>query len=163
MGPLTPLFWTSGDVCPGFWSQSVSLFACFLTCAILRFTSSVTPVDCIEVSISIGGGSGQALNSWPSVWWAQHCIPLGHSSLASKLFLNYLQKVLAFGHSVTYCRVLTALFTKSPVESFPVIQGFAWYYSIGMVQSHEGREWLWACMLSRDCSGQWLGELRCKY
>ena len=22
MGPLTPLFWTSGDVCPGFQSQS---------------------------------------------------------------------------------------------------------------------------------------------
>ena len=42
VGPLIPLFWTSGDVCPGFQSQSGSL-ACFLACVILRFTSGMTP------------------------------------------------------------------------------------------------------------------------
>ena len=47
VGPLIPLFWISGDFCPGFQSQGGSL-ACFLTCVILRFTSGVTPADCIE-------------------------------------------------------------------------------------------------------------------
>ena len=51
MGPLIPLFWTSGDICPGFQSQGGSL-ACCLTWVILRFTSGVTPADCIEVSMA---------------------------------------------------------------------------------------------------------------
>ena len=69
MGPLIPLFWTSGDVWPGFQSQGGSL-VCFLTCVI---TFGATPADSIEVSMaakpfkstyldmstSIGGGSGQ--------------------------------------------------------------------------------------------------------
>ena len=52
LGILAPftLFWTSGDICPGFQSQSGSL-VCFLACMILRFTSGVTPADCIEVSM----------------------------------------------------------------------------------------------------------------
>ena len=37
--------------CPQFQSQGGSL-ACFLTCVILRFTSAVTPADCIEVSMT---------------------------------------------------------------------------------------------------------------
>ena len=45
MGPLIPLFWTSGDIYPGFQSQGGYL-ACFFTCVILRFTSGVTPADC---------------------------------------------------------------------------------------------------------------------
>ena len=36
MGPLIPLFWTSGDICPRFQSLGISL-SCFLTCVILRF------------------------------------------------------------------------------------------------------------------------------
>ena len=47
MGPLIPLFWTSGDICPGFQSQGELLFACFLSFVILRFTSDATPADCI--------------------------------------------------------------------------------------------------------------------
>ena len=69
-GPLIPLFWISGDLCPGFQSQGGSLFACFLACVILRFTSGGTPADCIEVSMaepfqytslqkSTGGGPGR--------------------------------------------------------------------------------------------------------
>ena len=72
LGPLMPLFWTPGYVCPGFQSQGRS-FACFFACVILRFTSSAAPTDCIEVSMaaepfliyiladvstSIGGGLG---------------------------------------------------------------------------------------------------------
>ena len=65
MGPLIPLFWTSGDLYPGFQSQGGSL-AGFLTWVILRFTSGATPTDCTEVlihilanvSTSIGGGLG---------------------------------------------------------------------------------------------------------
>ena len=49
-GPLIPLFWTSGYISPGFQNQGGSL-ACFLTCVILRFTSSVTPAGCKEVSM----------------------------------------------------------------------------------------------------------------
>ena len=51
MGPLIPLFWTSGDVCPGFRSQGGSL-VCFLACVILRFTSGATPDDCIGISMA---------------------------------------------------------------------------------------------------------------
>ena len=51
MGPLIPLFWTSGDVCPGLQNQGESL-VCLLTCVILRFTSGATPADCIEVSMA---------------------------------------------------------------------------------------------------------------
>ena len=51
LGPLIPLFWTSGDICPGFQSKGGSL-ACFLTCVVLRFTSGATPADCIEVSMA---------------------------------------------------------------------------------------------------------------
>ena len=47
---VIPLFWTSGDVCPGFQNQGESI-AYFLGCVILRFTYGVTPVDCIEVSL----------------------------------------------------------------------------------------------------------------
>ena len=83
-----------GDVCPGFQSQGRSL-TCFLTCVILRFTSGVTPADCIEVSMAAKSFQfmylqtcPQALaevhfsNSWPSMWWAQRCIPFGHSGSA---------------------------------------------------------------------------------
>ena len=72
VGPLIPLIWTSGDVCPGFQSQGESL-ACFLTCVILQITSGMTPADCIEVrmaaepfqsmSTSIDGGSGLKLRT----------------------------------------------------------------------------------------------------
>ena len=51
LGPLIPLLWTSGDVCPGFQSQGGSL-ACFLTCVFLRCTSGATPADCIEVNMA---------------------------------------------------------------------------------------------------------------
>ena len=51
MGPLIALFWTSGDVYPQLQSQGGSL-ACFLACVIRRFTSSATPADCIEVSMT---------------------------------------------------------------------------------------------------------------
>ena len=59
VGPLIPLFWTSGDVCPGFQSQGG--FPCLHASlpphnGFLRFTSSVTPafstnsgVHCISV------------------------------------------------------------------------------------------------------------------
>ena len=51
MGPLIPIFWTSGDVFPGFQSQGGPL-AWFLARVILRFTSGVIPADCIEVSMA---------------------------------------------------------------------------------------------------------------
>ena len=49
MGPLIPLFWTSGDVSPGFQSQGALSPA---TNEFLRFTSGATPADCIEVSMA---------------------------------------------------------------------------------------------------------------
>ena len=48
---VAPLFWISGDVYPRFQSQGGSL-ACFLACVILKFTSGMTPADCIEVSMA---------------------------------------------------------------------------------------------------------------
>ena len=49
--PLKPLFWISGDVCPGFKSQAGSL-ACFLACMIPKYTSGATPADSMEVSMA---------------------------------------------------------------------------------------------------------------
>ena len=70
----------------------VGSLACFLTCGILRFTSGVTPADCIEASMAAKPFwpthlqmclqtllEVQGSNPWPSVWWAQRCIPFGHS------------------------------------------------------------------------------------
>ena len=65
-------FWHLVTSAPGFQSQGGSLFTCFLTCVILRFTSGMTPADCRDhhgsraflthvltnVSASIGGGLG---------------------------------------------------------------------------------------------------------
>ena len=51
MGPLILLFWTSGDVCLEFQSQGRSLLY-FLTYVILRFTSGLTPADCIEINMA---------------------------------------------------------------------------------------------------------------
>ena len=48
LNSLKPLFWTSSDICPGFQSLGRSLFACFLACVILRFTSGATPAHCIS-------------------------------------------------------------------------------------------------------------------
>ena len=52
MGPRIPLFWTSGDICPGFQSQVGSLLCAFSLCVILRFTSVAILADCIEVSMA---------------------------------------------------------------------------------------------------------------
>ena len=93
VGPLISLFWTSGDNCGGFQSQGGSL-ACFLGCALyLRFTSGVTPADCIEVSMAAESFQstylcGQALLEVRrsirrlSVRQTQGCKPFGHSGLA---------------------------------------------------------------------------------
>ena len=44
MGPLISLFWTSGNVCPGFQSQGGSL-TCTLSCLHAMDSSGVTPAD----------------------------------------------------------------------------------------------------------------------
>ena len=54
VGPLIPLFWTSGDVCPGFQSQGGSL-VCMLPClhttdASDSQVSGVTPADLLVAS-----------------------------------------------------------------------------------------------------------------
>ena len=49
MGPLIPLFWTSGYVCPGFTSLCASLPVCN---GFLRFNSSVTPADLLVSSMA---------------------------------------------------------------------------------------------------------------
>ena len=55
VGPLIPLFWTSGDVCPGFQSQvgSPCLHASLPKCTrILRFTSGATPAEVLAASMA---------------------------------------------------------------------------------------------------------------
>ena len=97
MGPLIPLFWTSGDVCPGFQSQGGSP-ACFLTWVILRFTSGATPTDCIGISMVAEPFQStyfqtcpcRGSNPWPSVpHAAQCCKPFGHSGSAKFLFFVF--------------------------------------------------------------------------
>ena len=71
MGILIPLFWTSGDVCPGFQSQGGSL-ACFLACVIPRFTSD-SPADWIYLPYCLVAKTfrSKAEPEWPS--GIQHC------------------------------------------------------------------------------------------
>ena len=54
MGPLIPLFWTSGDVCPWFQSQGDPLLACFIALCngFLRFSYGVTPADLLAASMA---------------------------------------------------------------------------------------------------------------
>ena len=47
------------------------LLACFLACVILRFTSGVTPVDCIEVSMSAEPFRSTYLQRCPQAMWTQ--------------------------------------------------------------------------------------------
>ena len=56
VGPLIPLFWTSGDDCPGFQSQGEFLHLCSLSpvCnGFPRFTCGVTPVDILTASMAV--------------------------------------------------------------------------------------------------------------
>ena len=95
MEPLIPPaldFWWR---LPGFQSQGGPL-ACFLAWVILRFTSGVTPADCIGVSLATEPFWSMYLQTWPQsmveVWglnpWlsvlhaAQRYKPLGHSGSA---------------------------------------------------------------------------------
>ena len=53
VGPLIPLFWTSGDVCSGFQSQGRFLACLLFACALfLRFNSGATPADCWHSFVS---------------------------------------------------------------------------------------------------------------
>ena len=57
VGPLISLFWTSGDICPGFQSQGGSLAwkASSTACnAFLRFTSGATPANLLTASMAAG-------------------------------------------------------------------------------------------------------------
>ena len=86
VGPLIPLFWTSGDVSSGFQSQSwAALFVLsrgvYVTCS-LRFTSGGIPTDLLVASIvaesfstmylqaGIGGARNHDLSChyWLTVW-----------------------------------------------------------------------------------------------
>ena len=49
--PLTPQFWTSGDVCPGFHQSQGGLLACLLSCPLI-VTSGPTPADYLVVSLT---------------------------------------------------------------------------------------------------------------
>ena len=52
MGLPMPLFWTSGDVCPGFYGWIPSLDAPFPVCnGFLRFTSGAIPAYLLVVSM----------------------------------------------------------------------------------------------------------------
>ena len=93
-GPLIPLFCNSSDICPGFQSQGGSLFTCFLACVILRFTSGVTPADCIEV--------GMVVEPFPSMYlWT--C-------------LQALVEVQGWNPSTTVRTAGTALYTTRPLR-----------------------------------------------
>ena len=54
MGPLIPLFWTSGDISSGFQRQIGQPYShlteAFTYC--LRFTSDATPADLLEASMA---------------------------------------------------------------------------------------------------------------
>ena len=82
------MFWTSGDVCPGFQSQSGSLFVCFLACVSLRFISGVTPAGYTEVSKAAEPFQSTHLQTYPQelveVWAQTHdCLCVEHSAAGS--------------------------------------------------------------------------------
>ena len=79
MGPLIPLFWTSGDVSSGFQSQNgFSLIHTWqsrmsnITCS-LRFTSGATPADLLVASMAAKPISSTYLQRH---WWESNGRPL---------------------------------------------------------------------------------------
>ena len=53
MGPLIPLFWTSGDVCPGLQNQGDPFCGFLPACnRFLRFTSGSTPANLLVASMA---------------------------------------------------------------------------------------------------------------
>ena len=102
MGPLTILFLTSGDVCPGFQSQGRSL-ACVLP-RLCTMDSSDSPLvwHLLTVEVSMAAKPFQSrcsealvevqARAWTHncpchTWQARCCKPLGHSSLANLTIL----------------------------------------------------------------------------
>ena len=75
VGPLISLFWTSGEVCPGFKPGYTSLKCLLLSCnGFLRFTSDVTSIDCIEVRMTAKLFRPTYLFTNPQAWmgvWTQ--------------------------------------------------------------------------------------------
>ena len=74
VGPLIPLFWTSGDICHGFQSQDRSpcLHASSLACTgIIRFTSSVTSVDLLATSMVAEPFQSTYMNTRIAEAWVQ--------------------------------------------------------------------------------------------
>ena len=89
MGPLVPLFWMFGDICPGFQSLGGSPYFNASSAAhrgILRFTSGATPADLLVASMvdelfsstylqtSIGGAEDHDIS----------CIRLAHSVMPGR-------------------------------------------------------------------------------
>ena len=107
MGPLIPLFWTSGNVCPGFQHQGGSL-ACFLAWVILRFTSGVIPVNCKGVSMAAKPFDPHACRCVHKHWWR---------------FGARTHEPLRFGTQLTYFSWWTWMRTmsKQVMNIFPIL------------------------------------------
>ena len=60
------------------WSSDSPLVWHLLTVWRSAWRPSFSVHTLADISTSVGGGSGQGPNPWPSVRWAQCCIPLGH-------------------------------------------------------------------------------------
>ena len=95
MGPLIPLFWTSGDVCPGFQSQGGSLF-----CVLFHLCDPQIHLWCnicwLYRGMAVKPFWSTYLQTYPQalvkVWgWVQthdhlcSTVPVSHSGLASSV------------------------------------------------------------------------------
>ena len=107
MGPLIPLFWTSGDICPVFQSHGgFSHLRAYLPVhkGFLRFTSGVTPafstsmgVHCISMYMAwLARLLSHALGFEPPMqWWAAQRCMTKSDALSTELSRRPLINILA--------------------------------------------------------------------
>ena len=70
VGPLIPLFWTSGDICRGLPGWIPHVYASSPACGgFLRFTSGVTPTDLLVSSIAAAPFYPHTCTHLFKHWW----------------------------------------------------------------------------------------------
>ena len=92
VGSLIPLFWTSGEICPGFQSQGGPINCIYIiwispACnGFLRFTSGATPADLLTASIAA------------EPFWSKYLHTYMHYSKHFNLLIFILSIVIEYWH-----------------------------------------------------------------
>ena len=69
MGPLIPLFWTSGDVSSEFQSQSQQPYSSLVEAYVIHVPSGVTPANLLAASMAAAWLPSHLFNIPARHWW----------------------------------------------------------------------------------------------